>query len=526
MAPDYSTVTFWDLALLSDSHVIAVSGSGGAIETLDGGITWTAIAGITTPLYGIDYTDGLAYLVGSGGTVYSYDGTTCNLMPQSLTTNDLAGVCALGSEIWAVGGYYMVEGTILHSSDGGANWEPQTSGVNTALMEVDFTDADHGCAVGFDNTIVYTSDGGANWTQAANTSLDPASSVMWVTALEGEVFYAVASTGMNGDSWIMRSTDGGANWTLVEEITGEWLFSLDVLRNEDNPDTVDIWAVGLAAATHHFTDTLPLPPVPFTGDLACVRMLDSDTVWACGVGIVRSENSGPWEDMAPDYSTVTFWDLALLSDSHVIAVSGSGGAIETLDGGITWTAIAGITTPLYGIDYTDGLAYLVGSGGTVYSYDGTTCNLMPQSLTTNDLAGVCALGSEIWAVGGYYMVEGTILHSSDGGANWEPQTSGVNTALMEVDFTDADHGCAVGFDNTIVYTSDGGANWTQAANTSLDPASSVMWVTALEGEVFYAVASTGMNGDSWIMRSTDGGANWTLVETMDRRMAIQPRRPA
>ncbi len=271
MAPDYSTVTFWDLALLSDSHVIAVSGSGGAIETLDGGITWTAIAGITTPLYGIDYTDGLAYLVGSGGTVYSYDGTTCNLMPQSLTTNDLAGVCALGSEIWAVGGYYMVEGTILHSSDGGANWEPQTSGVNTALMEVDFTDADHGCAVGFDNTIVYTSDGGANWTQAANTSLDPASSVMWVTALEGEVFYAVASTGMNGDSWIMRSTDGGANWTLVEEITGEWLFSLDVLRNEDNPDTVDIWAVGLAAATHHFTDTLPLPPVPFTGDLACVR---------------------------------------------------------------------------------------------------------------------------------------------------------------------------------------------------------------------------------------------------------------
>ena len=39
-------------------------------------------------------------------------------------------------ELWATG----ENGTILHNSDGGATWNPQTSGTVTDLREVDFVD--------------------------------------------------------------------------------------------------------------------------------------------------------------------------------------------------------------------------------------------------------------------------------------------------------------------------------------------------------------------------------------------------
>jgi hypothetical protein len=52
-------------------------------------------------------------------------------------------------------------GTILRTTDGGANWVTQTSGTLNHLYGVSFTDASHGTAVGVNGTILRTNTGGS-----------------------------------------------------------------------------------------------------------------------------------------------------------------------------------------------------------------------------------------------------------------------------------------------------------------------------------------------------------------------------
>ena len=53
-------------------------------------------------------------------------------------------------------------GTILRTTNGGTNWDTQTSGTESDLSRVSFTDADNGAAVGQFGTILRTTDGGSH----------------------------------------------------------------------------------------------------------------------------------------------------------------------------------------------------------------------------------------------------------------------------------------------------------------------------------------------------------------------------
>jgi hypothetical protein len=132
-----------------------------------------------------------------GGTATSWkaqtSGTT-ELIHDVHFVDDMTG--------WAVGD----EGTILHTSDGGANWTAQSSGANPAgLQGIHFVDAMTGWAVGGSDTILHTSDGGANWTAQASGKTVGLWSVQFADANTGWV------VGFQGT--ILHTSDGGANWT-------------------------------------------------------------------------------------------------------------------------------------------------------------------------------------------------------------------------------------------------------------------------------------------------------------------------
>ena len=105
---------------------------------------------------------------------------------------------------WAVG----FGGTIVHTSDGGATWAPQTSGTDNALFSVEFTDALNGWAVGDLGTIVHTSDGGATWVTQPNPVSGTMIALFSVEFTDASNGWAVGDNGT-----IVHTSDGGATWS-------------------------------------------------------------------------------------------------------------------------------------------------------------------------------------------------------------------------------------------------------------------------------------------------------------------------
>ena len=110
---------------------------------------------------------------------------------------------------WAVG----ASGTILHTTDGGANWNPQPSGTGVTLFGLSFADASNGWAVGAGGTILKTVNGGTAW--APQTSGVP-SDLFSVSAPSTAVAYAVGKAGT-----IVKTIDGGANWNPLTSPTSK-----------------------------------------------------------------------------------------------------------------------------------------------------------------------------------------------------------------------------------------------------------------------------------------------------------------
>ncbi len=116
-----------------------------------------------------------------------------------------------------------------------------------------------------------------------------------------------------------------------------------------------------------------------------------------------------------------------------------------------------------------------------------------------------------WAVGH----DAVVLHTQDGGMNWERQYIDpyAETPLLSVQFFDGNHGIAVGAFSLVLETFDGGATWEER---TLDPnADEFADIFYHLNEVFegpggniYVAAELGI-----VYRSTDDGVNFEEIQT-------------
>jgi photosystem II stability/assembly factor-like uncharacterized protein len=199
---------------------------------------------------------------------------------------------------YAVGGYdpSAPSGSIiLKTTDGGANWVSQSSGDTLPLWGVDFpVDANTGYVVGgtIDTTlggrtgvILKTTNGGANW----------ATQLSGVTKMFGDVSFPVdpmtgfaaigEGTRDSGIAGFMKTTNGGANWTWIRD-------SLDIASICFPVDANTGYAVGgmgPSSARIHIMKTTnggaswPRQPPGTTVFLAGVNFpVDARTGWVVG----------------------------------------------------------------------------------------------------------------------------------------------------------------------------------------------------------------------------------------------------
>lgn len=184
------------------------------------------------------------FAVGERGHVLkSADGKTWTQLKLP-TRSALTSIATVDGHLW-VGGH---DGVIVHSADGGETWQAQrrdpyflAAGEHPAdhdprqgapILDIHFSDANNGIAVGAYSLMLVTRDGGATWTpkQAIAASAAP---VVAAAPMQGDVFSqedlqleeesdphlnAVASAG-SGEMVIvgergtfLRSMDGGESW--------------------------------------------------------------------------------------------------------------------------------------------------------------------------------------------------------------------------------------------------------------------------------------------------------------------------
>lgn len=246
------------------------------------------------------------------------------------TRATLTAVAASGSHAWAVGHAQV----ILHSADGGLNWERQHADpydpedfediANGApLLDVLFFDQQRGLAIGAYGLLLATADGGATWTRGS---------------VAGGV---AADAGADAQDDGAEPADADAGGADADGEDDSWTFSDEDLELEELSDP-------------------HLNAIARTGSGGLFIVAERGSAY-------RSRDEGrSWERLSIPYDGSMFGVLGFDGD-RVLVFGLRGNVFESADLGETWKAIDSGTeqTLQGGAVLADGGAVLVGSNGVV-----------------------------------------------------------------------------------------------------------------------------------------------------------------
>ena len=103
-------------------------------------------------------------------------------------------------------------------------------------------------------------------------------------------------------------------------------------------------------------------------------------------------------------------------------------------------------------------------------------------------------------------MNGVVIATADGGRTWVRQKTNTSQALEGIFFLDANNGWAVGWAGTILKTTDGGANW------KMIKADAAVWSTS---SIYFKDQNNGWAAGfgGQLLQSKDSGLTWTIVKT-------------
>ncbi len=454
----------------------AVGDNGVIRTTSNGGTTWTAQSGAGTDyLYGVNFFSATqGWIVGSDGSGAGYviyattnGGTTWTRQKFIANVNGsyfTAVYFASATKGWAVG----AEGAIYITSDAGANWTAQSSGLATPASEyftsVYFADANNGWIVGDvsagSGRILATTNGGSTWTPQTSGTVNGLYSIRFTSATKGW------AAGQGGT--ILTTSNGGSTWTPQTSGTNGYIFNLSF-----NSSTKG-WGVGSE------------------GLVLLYSALPTNTTW----------NGSTWSDGAPTASVDAIIASSTTPGSFTCkSLTINNGYALTIGSGVTATVNGDITNNGNGISGAGNLTIATSAGllGTAISFNGILTVNAGATLTTNNLltlkstsiANTAMVANSAGTISGNVTVERFIparrafrlmapgvTTTTTIKANWQEGQN--NTTTASNSNTNAGYGTHItgstngsnGFDATttgnpslFTFGNNAANTWTQAANT-------------------------------------------------------------
>lgn len=291
------------------------------------------------------------------------------------------------------------------------HWEKVKLPVKTNLLDLDFTDSDHGWLVGTDSTLLETSDRGITW-EVRDLDL-------------GKGTYRFVGVSFNGqEGWVagkpallLHTEDGGKNWNRI----------------------------GLSSK---------LPGDPFL-----IQALGPHSAeMATDIGaIYRTDDDGRnWRALVKEAVGNTR-NLYRAPDGRYIAVSAKGNFYSTWSpGDDAWQQHnRNSSRRVQNMGYTpDGRAWMLNRGGQLQFTKSTNLDQWERAKSPKAAAGIGLLDlvfqdeKNVWLTGG----SSRLFHSEDGGNSWELERSlkDVGANFYQVYFRDHDTGFILGQEGTLL----------------------------------------------------------------------------
>lgn len=367
-----------------------------------------------------------------GSTSGGSDGSTSGGSTSGGSDGSTSGGSTSGGSGGSTSGGSTSGGTTAGSGEGGDpnddGWEIIDVGTDEDLVAVDFADPDHGWLVGTNEVLLHTSDGGQNWNSQENGfwtkttdtkqlqahTLNPypawgvyhlldvhavSQDIAWVSSI-GPLKQPVS---LNPDhlTAVFVTQDGGSNWTRLTLATNFQVWGIHgfdgqsaraaTIGSDNHPDS-DVYQIENGANQGNAKVSW--------GGLRDIIFVDDQEGWMAGSGIFHSSNGGTsWSEQdAPGafYQAIEFVDA-----DHGWAVGKGGKIIVTLDGGNSWESLAsGTNTDLYGVSFVDqDRGFVVGDGGIILRTDDGGQNWDEEDSGTNQWINdvVATSASEAWA---------------------------------------------------------------------------------------------------------------------------------
>jgi hypothetical protein len=487
-------------------------------------------SGTTNTLQAVRYFGNRIVFVGANGTAgYSDDGV--NFSVSSLNTPDwLVDLAVSSNMVVAVG-----DNAVIFASSDGAKWAFQRAPTNVFpkwLLSVAWG-AGTFVTTGESGYIATSSDG-TNWTSRTSGVTSDLTRIAWISNTNGnglfpyQGFWAVTADGKS-----IYSTNLGVSWKAFNIVSSTNVLyavaadSATGLVAGDSELRLGTNANTWANQTSLFETPSPAPVWAYYTALwdeanGAYRIAGDDGMM---IESTYTNRAYLWSLQYPS-ARDWLWQVTLAGDFYVAV--GDNARIMTSQNGVDWAieaipltnSVAGsaTNTVLFCVDGNTNLLLAAGNHGSlvtspsaltpvlVTNVDGSvfTNYINSQGLvwfaqpspTTNDLAGVCAFGTNFVLVGG----NGTALLSSDG-TNWSkvsvPTTNYLTGLAASTNLI-----VATG-DQGIILTSANGRNWTQRSSGTTNWLFRARWLNSF----FLAVGENGT-----LLKSTNG-LNWSAASS-------------
>jgi photosystem II stability/assembly factor-like uncharacterized protein len=485
------------------------------------------------------FEDGASIAVGDAGTILKIDS---NGQIESVKNN----ICDYRESFGTVffnsqqSGWVGGMGTIFKYEDGGNSWQKvnlDTTIASYSVNKIYFLDENIGwfsCGFfgwGFLHGKLYkTSDGGSIWNCINDGSY-------WTDYqfLDADTGYGIM--GYDNDS-LYKTVNSGITWEAVPQITPglQKLFFLDGLNGWIGA-TSSIWKTTDGITWQLILSGIDCKDIYFNDSQAGWAIINQDSI------IYTADGGNNWNGQSCGNSNPVMLNTFRFNNQGYGITVGSFGHIRNKESNSNeWQAITesflyGKITDIHLLDKTN--IWLCGGEYTGYygpnysSYENFNNVLLHtndggenwektkfQDTTTYGFTDVFFLNSQYgWVIGiNDYMRPNIIMHSSDGGNSWQSQYSGISWIILDkIYFVDSLYGWILGNEwssqGILLSTVDGGDTWQYSQNNfpyNFTP-SDIHFINRNTG--WMVGSDEGGSSYGEVYYTEDGGKNWQKIRS-------------